>query len=311
MYRYSFWYFFILFLPLKASSGLVQQANNLYENGKLTEAIGLYKKASLSGENPAICYFNLGNAYFQLDSIPQSIVYYQATVSLAPDFFRGHLNLAISYYNLDDLGRSIASVKRALEIEPENEKALLLLGTCYRRLKAYSEAVIIFEQLILLNPQRDEPYIAIAEIYKDLLDNDEALKWLSKCPETATNEIYINLLKAEIYEASQDLEKALFYLSTAFNKKRNDRWLLYRIVSLYLDMGKDLMALQQAAIGLEQFPDFAELAVLAGEICFKNQKYEESKRFFTIAKMNGSALGERGLQNLREIQFCTTEQASP
>jgi tetratricopeptide (TPR) repeat protein len=114
-------------LPLKASSGLVQQANNLYENGKLTEAIGLYKKASLSGENPAICYFNLGNAYFQLDSIPQSIVYYQATVSLAPDFFRGHLNLAISYYNLDDLGRSIASVKRALEIEPENEKALLLL----------------------------------------------------------------------------------------------------------------------------------------------------------------------------------------
>jgi len=269
----------------------------------------LYKKAYFSGENPAICYFNLGNAYFQLDSVSKSIVYYQATVSSAPDFFRGHLNLAISYYSLEDLGRCVASVKRALEIEPENEKALLLLGTCYRRLKANSEAIIIFEHLVRLNPQKDEPYIAIAEIYKDLLDNDEALKWLSKCPESGKNENYVNLLKAEIYEESQNMEKALFYLTTAFNKNRNDKWLLYRIVSLHLGMGNDLVALQQAASGLEQFPDFAELAVLAGEICFKKQKYEEAKRFFTIAKLNGSASGERGLQNLREIHLNTNEHA--
>jgi tetratricopeptide (TPR) repeat protein len=305
MCKNSFWKLFIFFLTLEASSGIIEQANDLYDKGKLYEAIALYKKASLSGENRAICYFNLGNAYFQLDSIPQSIVYYQATVSLAPDFFRGHLNLAISYYTLDDLGRCVASVKRSLEIEPDNEKALLLLGTCYRKLKANSEAVIIFEQLIRLNPQKDEPYIALAEIYKELLDNDEALKWLSRCPESGKNEYYINLLKAEICEAAQDREKALLYLTTAFNSNRNDKWLLYRIVSLYLDVGNDLVALQHAAGGLEQFPDFAELAVLAGEISFKNQKYDEAKHFFTIAKMNGNASGERGLQNLREINFDT------
>lgn len=307
MCKHSFWLFFIFFLSQEVSSGLIAQANDLYNNVKLPEAIALYKKASFSGENPAICYFNLGNAYFQLDSIPQSIVYYLATVSFAPDFFRGHLNLAISYYTLDDLGRCVASVKRALEIDPENEKALLLLGTCYRRLKANSEAVIIFENLIRLNPQMDEPYIAIAEIYKDLLDNDEALKWLSRCPESGKNENYVSLLKAEIYESAQNLEKALFYLTTALKNNRNDQWLLYRIVTLYLDMGNDLVALQQAADGLEQFPNFSELAVLAGQISFKNQKYDEAKRFFSIAKVNGSASGERGLQNLREIQLNTAE----
>lgn len=301
MSKYPYLFLFMFSLSSQTTPGTIDQANELYGQGRLKEAIILYKKASLNGENPAICYFNLGNSYFQLDSIPQSIVYYLATTSYAPDFFRGHLNLAICYYTLDELGRCIASVKRALEIEPENQKALLLLGTCYQRLKANSEAIIIFENLIRLYPQNDEPYIALAEIYRDLLDNDEALKWLSMYPESGKNDSYVNVLKAEIHENSHNLQKALFYLTLAYQKDRTNQWLLYRIINMHQEMGNDLVALQEAAKGLDQFPKFAELAVLAGEISFKHKKYDEAKRFFTIAKINGSAAGERGLQNLREI----------
>lgn len=290
-----------LLLPRFSWSGILSQANELYENGKLTQAIPLYKKASLSGENPAICYFNLANAYFQLDSIPQSIVYYQATTSFAPDFFRGHLNLAISYYTLDDIGGCIASVKRALKIEPENEKALMLLAASYRKIQANSEAIVIFERLIKLYPQNDESYIAIAEIYRELLDNEEALNWLSRYPESGKNETYVNLLQAEIFETTGKLDKALYHLIEAFSKDSSNKWILYRIVSIYEDIGNDLVALEEAGKGLEIFPQFGELAVLAGNIAFKHQKYHDAEWFYTIAKNNGVAGGFIGLENLRSI----------
>ncbi|HEX2956992.1 MAG TPA: hypothetical protein VHO70_09165, partial [Chitinispirillaceae bacterium] len=76
-----------------------------------------------------------------------------------------------------------------------------------------------------------------------------------------------------------------------------------RIITLYEKTGNDLVALQEATNGLEIFPEFAELAVLAGEISFRHQKYDDAGRFFTIAKLQGSAAGERGLQNLREMEL--------
>ena len=56
------------------SAAILDDANDCYAKGKMSEALGLYKKALHEGENPTLCYFNCANAYYRMDSISQAIV---------------------------------------------------------------------------------------------------------------------------------------------------------------------------------------------------------------------------------------------
>ena len=292
-----------LILLSKAVFGTnLDKANQFYNQQKYKEAIPLYKKAAGEGENPAICYFNLANAYFQLDSLPQSIIYYKSMLTLAPDFFRGHLNLAIAYYTLEDFGECIAALNRALQITPDHEKALLVLAACYLRLKAYPEGVTTFEKITALNPQNEDAYLSIAEIYRELNDVDEAIKWLSICPDWGNKEQKVNLFLAELYESKGDLDKALYYLKLSFEKESSNNWMMYRIVLLLEKSGNDMVALEEAKRGLQLFPEFAELALLAGNLSFRQQLYDQAAVYYTLARDRGNPGAVTGLENIRLIK---------
>lgn len=292
----------LLLFGLSVEAALLDHANNAYSQGDVDKAINLYKKAALAGENPALCYFNLANAYVQLDSLPQSIVYYRACLSYAPDFFRGYLNLAIAYFTLEDLGACIATVKRALELRPADQKSLLILAASYRKAGSLPEAICAFERLVVSYPELEEPYIALAEMYRDLGDNQTAIRWLRRYPESGKSESYVNSMLADIYESGGDLDKALYHLQRAFEMDLGNRWALYRIVQLHQKMGNPLVALEQAGQGLEILPTFAELALLAGNIAFGLGKLEEAERHYSTARTNGSAGAVVGLENIRLVR---------
>jgi tetratricopeptide (TPR) repeat protein len=86
--------FLFLFLATTFAGSALDSANTVYTKGDLKESIRLYKKALTVGENPVLCYFNCGNAYFQLDSLSRALAYYRQCIKLAPDFPKARLNLA-------------------------------------------------------------------------------------------------------------------------------------------------------------------------------------------------------------------------
>ena len=85
----KFLLFLVVIVAFSVKASLLDEANDLYSKGKISDAAAAYKRAARQGENPTLCYFNLANAYYQLDSIAQSIVYYQASVAGAPGIFQG------------------------------------------------------------------------------------------------------------------------------------------------------------------------------------------------------------------------------
>lgn len=60
------------------------QANTLYIEGKYQEAISVYETILENGEHSAELYYNLGNAYYKLNSIAPSIYYYEKALKLNP-----------------------------------------------------------------------------------------------------------------------------------------------------------------------------------------------------------------------------------
>ena len=62
-----------------------EQGNTLYNKGKFTEAIREYQTIMDGGLHSAELYFNLGNAYYKLNDIANSIYFYEKALQLDPD----------------------------------------------------------------------------------------------------------------------------------------------------------------------------------------------------------------------------------
>ena len=75
---------------------MFEQGNNAYAKGKYVDAILEYKKILTKGECSGELYFNLGNAFYKIDSIPQSILYFEKAKVLLPndDDLNANLKLA-------------------------------------------------------------------------------------------------------------------------------------------------------------------------------------------------------------------------
>jgi tetratricopeptide (TPR) repeat protein len=285
-------------MPVAATTTL-SQANEAYNAGKFYQAAVLFRKAAVEGESPALCYYNTANAYFQLDSLAEAVVYYRACVRNAPDFLKANLNLAVCYYQLNDLGRCLACIQRTLELDPTHQKALLIQAATLRRAGATAKAVASFENIVRLYPQVEEPYIALGEMYRELGDGDEAITWLESFPSNGKNSEYVYMLLADIYEKSGDLSRAISYLTMAFDLDITKRWTLYRIALLQQQSGNQLVALETCRDGIRRFPDFADIAVLAGTIAFDRQRIDDAEQFFSQGAKNGSPTAVVGLTNVR------------
>ena len=64
---------------------IFSQANELYNKGSYIEAINNYKEIIKNDFHSAELYYNLGNAYYRLDSISSSVYYYEKALQLNPN----------------------------------------------------------------------------------------------------------------------------------------------------------------------------------------------------------------------------------
>jgi tetratricopeptide (TPR) repeat protein len=278
---------------------LLDSANALYGAGDIKGALRLYHRALDNGDSPALAAFNLGNVYYQMDSLHLSIRFYTDCIVRAPEFGRAYQNVAAAYFGLDDFGACIGAAVRAVELDPANTRTWLLLGTAYRKLKAYPQAFETFLRLMEMAPTLEEPYIALAEISRDLEDDETAIHWLERFPAEGENAAFASLMLGDIFKKQKNYSQAMYHIRKAWETDPANNWAFFEIISLHLLMGNDLLALQEARNGLAQYPDFADLAVLAGNIAFKHERYDEAAYLYTQARDNGNPEGVVGLENIR------------
>jgi tetratricopeptide (TPR) repeat protein len=148
----------------------------------------------------------------------------------------------------------------------------------------------------------EEPYIALGEMYRELDDPNEAIRWFMQYPQTGKNLAYVQLELAEIYESENDLDRAIYCLQKSFEKNPSKQWTWYRIAELDERSGNTLVALETAKEGITLFPKFSEIALLAGTMAFKLEKYDEAERYFISAQKIGNAGAVVGLDNIRMIR---------
>src|SRR5690606_6129638 len=82
---------------------LFEQGNNQYRDGNYEAAISTWETVLESGEHSAALYFNLGNAYFKIENLAESIYFYEKALQLAPGDAEIRNNLAIAQNSTVDI----------------------------------------------------------------------------------------------------------------------------------------------------------------------------------------------------------------
>ncbi|HHU46415.1 MAG TPA: tetratricopeptide repeat protein [Bacteroidales bacterium] len=89
-----FLYFFLLFyflmiLPTTLSAvnneELMKQANEAYQAKKYNEAVNLYLQIVNNGNEGAVLYYNLGNAYYKCKEPAKAVLWYERALRLSPN----------------------------------------------------------------------------------------------------------------------------------------------------------------------------------------------------------------------------------
>lgn len=76
---------FVVFnIKAQVPDSLFIQGNTAYENGKFDKAVTLYENILDHGYVSAELYFNLGNAYYKMQQIAPSILYYERALQMDP-----------------------------------------------------------------------------------------------------------------------------------------------------------------------------------------------------------------------------------
>jgi tetratricopeptide (TPR) repeat protein len=105
MKRFRFLIFSLLFASFAFTEEVqiqFEQANQMYRNGDYKNAVAAYEKINKNGYCTADLYFNLGNAYFKLDNIANSILYYERAKKLSPNDEDINYNLKIANLKVVD-----------------------------------------------------------------------------------------------------------------------------------------------------------------------------------------------------------------
>ena len=92
---FKFLYFSLIILNQNLTT-LFDEGNSFYNNGNYEQAIEKYSSIIKSGYESSELYYNLGNSYYKLNDIANSIFYFEKSLLLDPNNLESKNNLSFA-----------------------------------------------------------------------------------------------------------------------------------------------------------------------------------------------------------------------
>lgn len=157
----------------------IQQAVNLYQLQKFSEAESLSKK--LLEQNPKVpfLYNLLGLICVALDRNDEAINYYKKGISIKPDYSMIYNNLGTVYKSKKSYFEAENYYKKSIELNNEIPEAHNNLGNLYNDLNKQTEAITCFKKSISINPNFYVAHYNLGILYKSIGKFGESKKCLT------------------------------------------------------------------------------------------------------------------------------------
>ena len=162
------------------SFGLVNAARKSMFAGKYDEAIEKISQAIEKEPKVFILYYNRALAYEKKGDKDKSLLDFQKTLELKPDFLLALSAMGNILAKKNDFPGAVKYYKQAVDLGLTDTLALYNYGACLINLGDNDQAKAVFEKLIELDPNYADAYYQMGIIYLGMSDNAKAKEFLKK-----------------------------------------------------------------------------------------------------------------------------------
>ncbi|MBF6671411.1 CDP-glycerol glycerophosphotransferase family protein [Glutamicibacter sp. FBE19] len=119
----------------------IKRGQLLGKSGRWEDAVDEFLRAEkIIGKFDGRVNYLVGNAYFQLKNLPESLLWTKKAISLVSDNYSWHIRLGALYEQTKRHDDAATAYERAVALQPGNKDGLLRLARAYSSSKKYAEA---------------------------------------------------------------------------------------------------------------------------------------------------------------------------
>ena len=252
---------------------------------------------SVSDEEAASVYYNLGNAYFELEKYDEASNAYLRAIELDSSLGRASYNLARVYLQSGRTDRGIEVLKTLLAADPENTKVLNTLAYGYTLIGDIDAALEEYEKVLAISP-----------LNENALYNQGVLLWKKEDFKGARRS-FITLYERQeenadllgslglLEKETGNIELAIRYLEDYLEMEPEDFEIMVELARLYEEeeyYGKAVEWYNAAIVLGPEMPElfFGKARVLLSAIADAEEGYESLNRALQLGFDNKEQIAE-------------------
>lgn len=149
-----------LFLALSScNSGVTEEADMLFKDGKFREAIAAYDEYLTTNPKDIKSIYNRGRAYEELGEIEKSRKDFIRVLDLDNKNLNANLSMAQYWYNKKDYNKSIAFSDKVIATDGRESMAYLIKGRCLHQTSKFTEAKKNYDLAIEFDRKNAEAFL--------------------------------------------------------------------------------------------------------------------------------------------------------
>lgn len=235
---------------------------------------------SSDSKERADLYFNLGNAYTELEKFDDAAKAYVEAYRLDNSFAAAGYNLIRVYIELKKFDEAELLLKRMLDEEPRNIIILEAAGYLYHLRGDYQEALRYYNRVLTADEVNSNALYNSYLIYREEDDLDMALKQLEKYLESNFNDTPSIAELASLLYQQGEVDFAIEQYQFFLEKEKTDSEEILRVKKVLIEIYLDLKQFSEALVLLdtldnEEEPDPAVIFDKAWATLIGLEEYKE------------------------------------
>ena len=158
-------------------------------------------------------YFNLANAFYDLEEYERAAEYYREALALEPDLAPATFNLARAYIEAGASSDAIPVLEELRAVEAENVLILESLAYAYSEQERYEDAARLYDEVLSESPYRLSALYSAALVYLSLENTERARELLKRAWEAEPDDLDVIFHYGRVLHLVGETETAVSMLS--------------------------------------------------------------------------------------------------
>jgi protein O-mannosyl-transferase len=228
------------------------------EEGKLEEAMSLYRKALACKPAYPEAHFFLGQALDRLGQAKEAMSEYEEALRLRPDFDAAHIMTGLLLAKEKKYEQAERHYQAALQTAPESAPAQSDWGMALMEQGRWPECVAHYEQAVRLDPSLEEAHNNLGIGYLRMGRAAEGVKELRAAIQLKPNDLEAQYNLGQALNQEQQWAEAAQWLQPLARSEPTNANAQFQAGLALEHLGQTRQAMDRDQAALEQNPDFPE-----------------------------------------------------